>query len=941
MHTQIWGAHAGYRVSVVSALVGLCAITACWAADVKDDDSNLLEEVVVTGTRLGEVSGFSTPTPVTVLNASAMQRLALTNVADALNQLPSFAPITTPASNEYFTSGNIGQNVLDLRGLGAQRTLVLLDGRRIVPSNANGTVDVNLIPSSLLERSEVVTGGASAAYGSDAVAGVVNMILKKDLEGFTFQTSYGRAEAGDDGKTNVAASFGTKFADGRGHFEIGAEYENDQGTGTCYSRSWCYRNVNVLSNPTPGANGYPVQVLSGNQYSTLPQTGLIMTGVLTGTSFGNNGQPTQFHFGQMAGALLQLGGSNDNGQQSWYSGYLLEVPVSRESVLSHSDYSFTDHIKGFLEVSYGQTTGTSMDYPYLDIYTQMSADNAFLPASLRSALAGAGQTSFFMNRSDDDLGYQIAKSENQTRRVAFGLNGDFGNTWHWDGYFQYGKNEGQLTISNDGNTANHINALDAVTGPNGQIVCRSTLTNPNNGCVALDLFGYNQFSPAAKQYVTGTAWQSRDLDQYVGAANLRGTLFNTWAGPVNAAAGVEHREDKASGAADPISEAFGWQNSTAAPIAGEIRVSEAYVETAVPLLADQAFAKRFELNGAVRYTHYNLSGDQTTWKGGAIYEPIDGVLFRATKSRDIRAPNINELFAPTSTGLANILDPKTGVQNLVPYVQTGNPNLLPEKADTFTTGIVLRPSGMFTGFRMSVDYYDIKINGAIDTLDAQSLVTACYDGTTAACAEVQRNADGTLTKITLGDLNLDHVQTEGVDVAIDYLLPLSKVSNGLDGKLDFAIYATHVTSLTTTYYNGISVNWAGNPGTPTTGPNLEGVPDWSVDAMMTYSLGAGSVTLQGRFIDGGTYDARLVGPGQAGYSLTASNSISNNSVPSTYYLKLAGQYNFTLAGGTELQLFGAIGNLLNRNPPAEPPSYLIYYYDTIGRTFTAGVRAKF
>ncbi|MBV8145520.1 MAG: TonB-dependent receptor plug domain-containing protein, partial [Gammaproteobacteria bacterium] len=547
------------------------------------------------------MSGFSTPTPVTVVDANAMQRLALTNVADALNELPAFAPITTPASNLYFTSGNIGQNLLDLRGLGAERTLVLLDGRRIVPTNSDGTVDINLIPSALIERSEVVTGGASAAYGSGAVAGVVNMILRKDLDGFRFQTSYGRAEAGDDGKTNVAASFGTKFADGRGHFEIGAEYENDQGTGTCYSRTWCYRNVNVLSNPTPGVNGYPVQVLSGNQYSTLPQTGLIMTGILRGTSFGNNGQPTQFHFGQMAGALLQLGGSNDNGQQSWYSGYFLQAPVSRESLLAHFDYSFTDHLKGFLELSYGKTTGTAMDYPYLDIYTQISADNAFLPASLRSALTAAGQASFYMNRSDDDLGYQIAQSENRMRRVALGLNGDFWTKWHWDAYFQYGKNEGQLTISNDGITANHALALDAVMGPNGQIVCRSTLTSPNNGCVAPDLFGYNQFSPVAKQYVTGTAWQTRDLDQYVGAANLHGTLFNTWAGTVNAAAGVEHREDKASGAADPISAALGFQNSTAAPIAGEIRVSEAYFETAVPLLTDQTFAKNFGLNGAVRY----------------------------------------------------------------------------------------------------------------------------------------------------------------------------------------------------------------------------------------------------------------------------------------------------------------------------------------------------
>jgi len=483
-------------------------------------------------------------------------------------------------------------------------------------------------------------------------------------------------------------------------------------------------------------------------------------------------------------------------------------------------------------------------------------------------------------------------------------------------------------------------AVDAVRNGAGQIVCRingdADPTNDNAACIPINLFGENQWDPRAKDFFYGTGWQNATITQNVAAANLRGDVFSTWAGPVSVAAGFEWRRDSIRGDADPISLANGWYVGNGSAVSGRVTVKEGYFEAAVPLAKDLPFARNLELNGAIRLTDYSTSGSVTTWKGGVIYDPVEGLRIRATRSRDIRAPNLLELFGSTSSVSSRIVD-ATGVQDLPRVFTGGNPLLKPEIADTWTAGVVLSP---LRGLRLSADYYDIKIKDAISQVGAQTIVDRCQTANVPEfCALITFEDTGTRQKVVEVRnpwLNLNTLIVRGVDIEADYRLAL-----GGDQTLGFRLLGSYIKDLITVDTVG-SINRAGQTGVQTGAQ--PGLPRWTLNGTITYDAGPFSANLQARYISAGKMDVTLIGPTDKGYGTDLPNSISDNHIEAMLYLDLGMSYRFDLGNSRNVQLYTAVKNLTNPTPPVNVYSGSgtnPFLFDMVGRRFVMGVRLAY
>jgi iron complex outermembrane receptor protein len=894
-------------------------------------------EIVVTGSRIIGL-GFNSPTPVTVIGNDRIERLAVTDIGEALNQIPSFRATLTPETTADGTPTNIAQRVVDLRGLGAARTLVLVDGRRFVPSNTQGTVDLNSIPTNLVQRVEVVTGGASAAYGADAVAGVVNFILDTKFSGLVAQGSYGQADAGDKETAYITLKAGQTFADGRGHILFGGEFLDDKGTGDCFSRVWCRRNTNVMANPDP-SNGQAANLMLANLFAVNSTHGLIISGAATGTTFTDAGTPRPFRYGQLPNGIFMIGGESDGGKQLWLEGFNISPRIQRYNGLAHLDYEFSPDFQAFVEGSYAHVSASSHQIPPIELFQPLSVDYAYLPASIRTAMVAAGQTSFLFNRQDNDLGVLNSRSKDDTYRATVGFKGALGGSWRWDGYYQYGRHDNDSEVRNNRINANWAQSLDAVIGPNGKPVCRSTIGSPGSGCVPVNLIGVNNWDPAVKQWAYGTSTLTRHLTEHVLSGNLSGSVPALAAGPLSVATGVEYRHDRATGAIDTISAAQGWWNNSGTPITGSISVLEGYVEAELPLLKDVPFARSLSLNAALRETHYNTSGWVTTWKAGALWDVVDAFRLRATRSRDIRAPNMDELFGPENSHPTILVDPRNNTQVFVNQHQGGNPNLDPERGDTWTVGAVLQPqAGAFRGFHASVDYYDIKVRGAIDLVNPQTILDRCGTGDQQFCSFVARDARGAITDLDVRYINLNRLSTNGVEVAMSYRLPTTRLISSWDASFDLNLLANYVAHLKLTDSSGSTIDRAGQTGIELLG--TPGQPHWTLDGVVSYTQGPATLTVQEHFVSAGIFDADRIGPEQAGYNPLDPRSINRNRVSSRFYTNLAGQFVLFQQAERRVELFGAVQNLFDKQPPFLPGGHNPIFFDNIGRQYTAGVRVR-
>jgi iron complex outermembrane receptor protein len=933
-------------------------------------------DIVVTGSRLGR-AGYDAPTPVNIVGEQRLQQLAINNVGDALNQLPSFRATSSPAANSFRVSGNIGARTLDLRGLGATRTLTLIDGRRFVGSSDNGTVDLNSIPSILVQRTEVVTGGASAAYGANAVSGVVNLILDTKLKGLKAEVNSGISQRGDGRTLYAAAAGGVDFAGGRGHVVVGGEYSKEYGVGTCETRSWCAKYTNYIPNPgyntatRTSTNGLPATlvlnditfvqnengILSGavkpngaGGTITLGQQ-LLNTGAtslpaaLRGKQFDAAGNLVPYTFGNLLSGLFQQGRDSTQPYLLGFSPTPLVVPTEHVSAMVHADYELTDSIVLSTEFMYAHVVGgPTATTPVQDSPATIDINNPYLSATTRATVLGADPTitKLLVNSSSFAIGpVALATSTLDTYRGAISLKGELGRGWNWDTYYTYGRVDSEV-IDRRSRLKEWNDGVDAVLAPTGlpgiaagTIICRTTLTNPANGCIPINLFGYGQVSQAAVDRYLVTETQTRRYEQHAAAINLRGSPFSTWAGEVRVAIGGEWRRDTAVGGADANTLAGNYiqAGTTALPFT-KTSVYEGYLEAGVPLLKDSALGDALDIDGAVRYTHYTPFGNATTWKGGLVYRPVPDIAVRVTRSRDIRAPTAQESSPNATTVTIPLADPFVGGTSLQTVVTGGNTNLQLERGDTFTAGVVLRPT-FIPRFNLSVDYYDIEVKGAIDSLSAPVVASACRQQTL-LCNLIAFNPNGSINTVFSNFQNLSQLHAEGFELVMDYRIP------ALAGDIDLQVNGNYIVDLSTVGATGVVTqldNVTGNSGSIT---NIQGVPRWKLDGVVTYSRPGWAFTAHGRYIPRAILDPTKIGPEDDGFNVNLPNSANINRVDSRFYLDLAVRLKIPDAQGDErYEVFGAINNVFDKAEPAQLRLFgNAQQFDPVGRFFKVGLRAK-
>jgi iron complex outermembrane receptor protein len=882
-------------------------------------------EIVVTATRVSR-AGYLAPTPTTVVDAAQIEQMAPATIADFVNELPQFANSTTPRTTGPVSGDGLGGvNFLNLRGLGADRTLVLLDGRRVVSSATIGAVDINLLPSALIQRVDIVTGGASAAWGSDAVAGVVNFVLNDKFEGFKVSAQGGISSHADGAESRFEVTDGTSFASGRGHLVISGSYAQVNPIDSPASRSW-YSGQKFIANPayTP-TNGQPKMILaSGVGLSNATDGGLISTGPLRGSQFLAGGVPAPFTFGSVSSFLMLGGTPNDVADRTQ-----LQAGLRQASGFANLDFDLNDRVTVFGQFNYGLSLANTISVPYFRLGNiTIQADNAYLDPTTEQRLAAAGATNFTMGRTNYDFGPALADNRRSLYRGVAGLKGTFGDGWSWDAYYEYGQTDIRNEIDDDPIVSHYNLATDAVINPaSGQAMCRSTLSAPSNGCVPVDLFGAGSPSQAARNYIEGTARQDTTLQQHVAAASVRGDPFATWAGPVSMAAGAEFREEKFEADADPISIATNFWAGNFKPSEGAYHVGEGFVEIVVPLLRDLPAVKSLDLNSAVRETDYNTSGTVTTWKQGLTWDVSQGIRLRGTVSRDIRAPNLNDLYLASSTTQQSVADPLNGNATVLAlHVQTGNTNLKPEIARTYTGGFVLTPS-FARGLDLSVDYFDIKISEAITTLTSQQIVDGCYGGQPGLCSFITRNSAGTITQIVATGINASEETTSGVDLDVRYRLALADLGASFKGVFSANGLLTYTGDHSITV-DGVRTQEAGDISTYAS-------PKIRAQLTEGYEAGPASISLRERYIGSGVFSNAFT-----------PTVIADNHVPAVVYLDLSGTYRVPVGRGT-FEVFATIENLLNKAPPASPAvignTFALYgvnpaLYDTIGTMFRLGAR---
>ncbi|MEX2131864.1 MAG: TonB-dependent receptor [Pseudohongiellaceae bacterium] len=893
-----------------------------------------VEEVIITGSRIRR-DGYRAPTPTTVATAEDLLLSDPGTLADGLNQLPQFNGSSQPQNGGVSANGATGSNILSLRDLGTQRNLVLLDGRRFVAATDSGSTDINLLPQNLVQRVEIVTGGASAAYGSDAVAGVINFILDKGYEGWRGNIQTGISTYGDSDRLKADIAHGRSFADGRGHLLFSAEYYDTDDIGPYNTdRDWNKRESGIINHT--GAQPRTLLLKDGVRVSAATFGGLITAGPLAGTQFGPGGTPMPFTNGAFRSATFMQGGSGIRNDRNMTAG------LERWTAFARASYDLTDNFNGFAELTYSEADTMweqYTNYCYTSCAATIYNDNAFLPAATKTAMDTAGITNFRLNRIHNEK-YIIADNQKDVWRFAIGGEGELDNGWTYDLSLTMGESDTSIGNLWTLHYRNYYASIDSVRDTSGNIVCRTTyLFGLDPGCVPFNPFGEGSPSEEALRFAMQDEWRYLTLEQTVAEASLQGEMFSIEGRPVGFATGIEWRDETSdqtvSANAVPVVDLTGIRGGNQSiagqqgqfivgnplPMAGDYDVTEAFVEVALPLLAERPMIESLDLDLAARYADYSLSGGATTWKASLSYEPNSQVRLRATRSRDIRAPNTAELFLGARQGIGTARHPVTGLTVDVITKTRGNTQLDPEEADTLTYGIVIEPD-FLEGFSFSADHYDIEIAGAVSSLGRQETMDECYEkNNQTACANIE--IAGSTYRIDLPYLNLDLLEVAGWDFEATYNQAIGP------GDLRVRLLANYQYDNIRTTPNGVAENLAGEVG-------QAGNPEWRGHLSATYNVGRLSLYAQQRYIDGGLYDtAREEGV-----------TINENDVEEIWYTDATATYRF--GADEQMQVFFTVNNLFNQDPPFAPQVSGTHQYwtnggtyDVIGRYYNLGFKYNF
>ncbi len=764
-------------------------------------DSTQVEELVVTGSRI-QVPGLESASPVTTIGPTELLLRQAPEVEVLLRNLPS----TVPGDGGTTNNGTGGIASVDLRALGPQRTLVLMDGKRMIPNSVRGIVDISTVPVAMLERVDIVTGGASAVYGSDAIAGAVNFIMKKNFEGLELNGQY--SQTGDsDGKTySLSSVMGVNSADGRGNATLALGYSKRYPI-TLGARPFSILGANSASGA--GLGGSPIPPLAGCSGPNLVAPGNGSGTAIPATIDLQTGEEYQFRDnGNLGGVNSLCAGFNFNPYNYF------QTPNERYNALGIAHYQITDHVEAYSQVLFASTnvrqqiapSGVFFNTftvpllnPYLGtqarttIINQLNANRAADPTL---TMAGAGVVDVNGNgvvdsadsvlldigRRTVEFGERSSTFSNDTFQLTFGLRGDLGENWKWDASVQHGQSKRDEVRAGYTNVTNVQNALNATN--------TTTCANGVASCVPLNLFGpVGSITPAQARYSSATAIISSNYTQDIVNFSVNGILPGLQSpladSPVAVALGTEYRDEQGSTTPDeclktPPTSCLGGAGGTTLPVSGGYTVRELFGEAVIPLITDQPFAKAVGLELGYRFADYNPGGTNSSWKAGLNWTIVDGFRVRVMQNRAVRVPNVQELAQPATTGLDNAdQDPCsiTNAANITPTLRalcigTGMTNAQvgtvanisaqqigvfngtlptalpsPETADTTTVGFVWEPSFLsaLKSPSITLDYYKINIKDVIGVTPAQEILDSCYKtGNLASCALVVRAPSGSL-----------------------------------------------------------------------------------------------------------------------------------------------------------------------------------------------------
>lgn len=933
--------------------------------------------IIVTGSRIARQE-IDAPIPVAVVNAESIKQSGAGNIQDILNELPQVG-IGTSRTNTNFATGANGVATVDLRNMGESRTLVLVNGRRFVPGLAgDSAVDINNIPTDFVERVDVITGGASAVYGSEAIAGVVNFILKDKFEGISLRAQGGLTGKGDNPRYLISGTAGTSFgADDRGNVMVNVTYDRDEGL---FSRKRGISDQDCFLNASPDLCGpaFYSSFASQGRFEFFDANGK-RTNVLNGQGlFTFNKATNQLVEGFPAGS-----GYNRNAQRR------ISVPVERWLASGVANYELTDGIKLFGEVTYSKVTSNSKIEAFAlnfdDLYDGspgnlgMPITNAFIPAAVQAAIAAANSDA---NPANDvaALGFRRRQVEvfdrsnqakRETWRATVGVKGDLTDKINFDVSYVYGYLN-DFTASEDIDNVKYRQSLDSIV-LNGQIVCRDA-TARAAGCAPINLFGEATASAASAAWVRSSVPKSEEVtnQQHVVSASVAGSLFDLPAGPLGFAVGAEYRKEKSVDDLDVLTNTGGNAGNLIPDTRGSFDVKEVYGEVVVPILKDVPLAERLAVRGAVRLSDYSTIGSVFSWNVGLEYAPIPDIRLRATYAEANRAPNISELFqAATEDFPTGLTDPCDGITaatagavatacRALPGVNAtiagspdgtffyeladiqgingfdlGNPFLTEETAKTLTIGGVFTPS-FIPNLSLTVDYFSIKVDNAIDQAPRQVSIDECVNtGLPAFCVNVLRSAaTGRLLTINSAQANIASLETSGIDVGLNYRTPLGITA---DDSFNVKLLYTYLLSLEKQSLPGAPVEE--NVGQLDGEGRLGAGFKHKATANLGYKTGPFKLNWQINYL--GKIQDTL-----GGYDDVDLDKL--NSVSAKIYNDV--QLGWTIEDGRTLEFYLGVDNVFNVSAPFLPSGFASQItgtetaadtYDPFGRRFYAGVNVKF
>lgn len=963
------GSTRGVRF-MLAAGVSVMALSVGSAAYAQEEEAS--DDIIITGTRITNPN-LVQASQIRSIDQEEANYTNVFTVEGLLREIPGVVPDIGPGVN----NGNGGAQTLNLRGIGTERNLVLLDGQRIVPFGLDGLTDTNNIPLSLIERTDVITGGASTVYGADAVSGVANFITKRNFEGLELTSSYGVTERGDGETVRVEGLVGGNFADDRGNavFSLG------------------YQKSNPVLQGDRAFSEFVIDSSDGSAGGSINSAPFVLRGTGTGANAITNQQ-----FNPDTG-LVEPGFTRFN----FAPLNLLQTPVERYNLFGKGTYDITPNIEAYIQGFYTNTEvvtnlapsaafGIDLDIPIGNpfltdgVRDQLCVANGISAADCLAADAVTDPTdpafrdvTASISRRFVEGGPRIGRFESDTFQISGGLRGDYGSFlkgWDWNLHAQYGRTVQLDTNEGFGLRDNLEQGLLAID--------ENTCVDPSGGCVPVNLFGpIGSFSQEAFDFINVAATTTTRVTTAVIQGNSSGDLGNTFKSPwadenISVATGFEYRRNKVIEAGDFLSQQPGallGAGGADPAVTGSFDVIEGYAETIIPVFSGKPWAESMTLEAGVRVSDYNSTGTSITWKAGTNWEIVPGYSLRSVFQHAVRSPNIGELFDPQQSALGNFAtDPCAGTAPVgnaaltaicqaqgapsgsigfislpaagqVSIVEGGNPDLDVEKADTLTVGVVIQPPTI-PSLSLSFDYFNISIDDAITTPAESDVIGGCFGPTNAAldfnafCQSITRNAlTGSLNLdpsvvggIALPLSNLGTINTSGFDFGLSYVH-----NAGNWGNLAYSVNGTY-TIENKFRATPLSINRECAGFYSPACNNVQNVqPELQINQRVTLSKDIFDISLRHRFLNGVEIEEDLVGTVLPEFA----------SISSTHYFDLSARASLT----EQLQLTLTVNNLTDNGPPEvgsdvgstafNNGNTFPTVYDSLGRRFVAAIRLKY